>query len=129
MPCQFPAGLKLEKLAIQGVNFAQPSLKSLPVGLQELALDLSDGGVEDGADYLFPNLDVTDLPPTLIVLKIAVSFSWSSKEPVWLTGAVWPPALATVQLRGDVEVDDSLLRSLPAGVTVETVDDSDSWFE
>jgi hypothetical protein len=76
MPSQFPAEVQLEKLAIQGVNFVQPSLKGLRIGLQELALDLDSGGTEDGEAYAFLTLDVTDLPPTLTVLKIRGRSCW-----------------------------------------------------
>jgi hypothetical protein len=127
MPCQFPAGLEVEKLVIQGANFMQPSLEGLPLGLQELVLDLSDGFTEDEYGlYPFPTLDVTDLPPTLTVLKIGGPFTRGDEKSVQLTGTAWPPALATLQLRDDVEVGDALLRSLPAGVTVEKIAASDS---
>ena len=106
----------------------------LPAGLLELTLGLEDGGLEgDKTVYAFPTLDVTDLPPTLTVLKISGpdSSKWRHEKKVRLVGTAWPPALVMVQVTEDAEVDGALLRCLPAGVSIGAATEKDSsvsWF-
>ena len=121
VPCQFPAGL--EKLVLKHVNFLHPTMEGLPVGLQELIVDISRSGMKDHIDYNFSTLDITSLPPTITTLKIhgeLDGWRYDADPKVTLIG-VWPPAIKQVWLL-NMTLSKGLTDSLPKSATITPFD-------